>query len=148
MAGLLGFAESSKRDDSHTLAHLGAMHANAWAMRTLLQAAGEEIDRAPAGTAAQKRALTLRHAIDHLASDTLQHFARAYGPFPLAMHAEASRRYQEAEIFLRQCHAERDLEALGRLLRAHQRTFVCPTAEFRQCLMNAFAFQREGAVAL
>ena len=119
-AGLLDYAQRSKRDDPHTLAHLAAMHTNVWAMRALLQVAGEEIDRAPDdAAAAQERALKLRHAIDLLASDTLQRFARAYGPHPLAMHADMARRYQEAEIFLRQCHAERDLEALARLLPVH-----------------------------
>ncbi len=117
-AGLLAYANASKRDDPHTLAHLAAMQTNTWATQALLQVAGEEIDRAPDdAAAAHQRALKLRHTVDRLASDTLDRFARAYGPHPLAMHAEASRRYQEAEIFLRQCHAERDLEALGRLLK-------------------------------
>ncbi len=119
VAGLLAYAQGSKRDDPHTLTHLAAMHTNVWAMRALLQVAGEEIDRAPGdAAAAHERALKLRHAIDLLASDTLQRFARAYGPHPLAMHADTARRYQEAQIFLRQSHAERDLEALARLLPA------------------------------
>jgi hypothetical protein len=32
------------------------------------------------------------------------------------MDAEASRRYQEVDLYLRQSHAERDLEALGAML--------------------------------
>jgi hypothetical protein len=52
--------------------------------------------------------------VDQLASDTLQRFSRAYGPHPLAMDAAMSRRCAELHLFLRQCHAERDLEALGR----------------------------------
>ena len=122
IAGLLDFALASKRADPHTLAHLGALHANSWAMLALLERAGDEIDRMPedrsAATrdAAIRRALTLRHLIETLATDSLRRFARAYGPQPLSMNAAVSRRYQEADIFLRQSHAERDLEALGRLL--------------------------------
>ena len=66
---------------------------------------------------AQQQALTVRHLIEQLASDTLRRFGRAYGPFPLAMQPETSRRYHEVEIFLRQSHGERDLEALGNGLR-------------------------------
>lgn len=118
-AGLLAYADASRRSDSHTLAHLAAIHANVWAMRSLLRVAGDEIDAAPEDIrAAQQRALTLRHLIEQLATDTLRRFGRAYGPFPLAMDPDTARRYHETEIFLRQCHAERDLEGLAGVLRS------------------------------
>ena len=117
-AGLLDFADQSRRSDPHTLAHLAAMHANVWAMRSILRAAGDEIDAHPGdGHAARVRAFTVRHLIEQLASDTLRRFARAYGPVPLAMQESTARRFHEVEIFLRQCHAERDLEHLANLLR-------------------------------
>ena len=47
----------------------------------------------------------------------LRSFARAYGPYPLAMNKDVSQHYQELGLYLRQSHAERDLEALGRLIR-------------------------------
>ena len=47
VAGLLDFALESKRDDPHTLAHLGAMQAGIWGMYSLLRQAGDEIDGAP-----------------------------------------------------------------------------------------------------
>ena len=126
VAGLLDFAESSKRDDPHTLAHLAAMHTNVWAMQALLKQAGDEIDENPAdASAAHARALKLRHSIEQLGTDTLRRFARAYGPHPLAMNASTACRYQEADLFLRQSHGERDLEALGRLLR--ERSLQSPT---------------------
>lgn len=118
VAGLLAFARQSSRADPHTLAHLAAMEANVWAMRAWLDRAGEEIDRNPQDRAsAHRRALTVRHLIEQAATDTLRRFARAYGPHPLAMNADTARRYAEADIFLRQNHGERDLEALGRLLK-------------------------------
>jgi hypothetical protein len=113
---LLDFAKASPRRDSHTLAHLGAMDANVWALQTLLQAAGQEIDLHPSDRPAAKiRALQLRHLIEHTCTDTLRRFARAYGPYPLSMDELVTRRYQEVDLFLRQSHAERDLEVLGRL---------------------------------
>jgi alkylation response protein AidB-like acyl-CoA dehydrogenase len=118
VAALVDFAMTSAREDPHTLSHLGAMHANIWMMRTCLDAAGREIDADPANReAAQIRALELRHLIEQACTDTLQRFARAYGPHPLSMNHDISRRYHEAELYLRQSHAERDLESLARQLR-------------------------------
>ena len=116
-AGLLSFARQSKREDPHTTAHRAAMESNVWAMQALLSATGREIDAAPDdNTVANIRALRLRHSVEQLAADTLQRFARAYGPHPLAMDAAMSRHAAELNLFLRQCHGERDLEALGRVL--------------------------------
>jgi alkylation response protein AidB-like acyl-CoA dehydrogenase len=114
-AGLLDYAMRSARDDAHTLAHLGAMHANVWACEAYLDAAGKEIDAHRADPAsAQMRALQVRHLIEQACTDTLRRFARAYGPYPLCMEREVACRYQETELYLRQSHAERDLEGLGR----------------------------------
>ncbi len=116
--GLLAYAAQNRRDDAHTLAHFAAMHANVWALRSLLRTAGEEIDRDPQGAyEAHKRALSFRHLVEALATDTLRRFARAYGPYPLSMDEETARRYQELDLFLRQSHGERDLEALGQLFK-------------------------------
>lgn len=128
-AGLLAFADNSKRSDPHTQAHRAAMHCNVWAMRSILDTAGREIDAAPHDAcAAQARALKVRHLIEQLATDTLRRFARAYGPFPLAMNPDTAHRYHELDIFLRQSHGERDLEALARLLEQAHRShaFVIP----------------------
>jgi alkylation response protein AidB-like acyl-CoA dehydrogenase len=117
-AGLVDFALANKRSDAHTLAHLGAMEANVWAMFSLLSEAGREIDESPNdGGAAQIRALQLRHLIEQMASDILHRFARAYGPQPLSMNEEMARRFHEVDLYMRQSHGERDLEALGAVLR-------------------------------
>jgi hypothetical protein len=109
------YALVQTQQDPQTLTHLGALHANAWAMRAYLDAAGHEIDESPAdASSACKRALTVRHLVEQACSDVLWRFARAYGPRPLAFDREASRRYQELHLYIRQCHAERDLESLGR----------------------------------
>ena len=118
VAGLLADAMANKRDDSHTLAHLGAIYADVWALQSLLTQAAHEMDAAPTDIPAAKiRALALRHTIEQLATDVLHRFARAYGPQPLAMNQSVARRYAEADLYLRQSHAERDLQALAQLLR-------------------------------
>jgi alkylation response protein AidB-like acyl-CoA dehydrogenase len=123
VAALVDFAMRASRDDSHTLAHIGAMDANNWMMKACLDVAGWEIDSKPRDyMAAQIRALRLRHLIEAACTDALRRFARAYGPQPLAMNHDISRRYHEVELYLRQSHAERDLEALARLLRLPNQT--------------------------
>ncbi|MBB5060528.1 alkylation response protein AidB-like acyl-CoA dehydrogenase [Granulicella aggregans] len=118
VAGLVDFALASKRDDAHTLAHLGAMEANVWALLSLLNTAGDEIDASPTDRiSAERRALQLRHMVEQSGSDILRRFSRAYGPQPLSMNESVSRRFQEADLFMRQSHGERDLESLGRLVR-------------------------------
>lgn len=111
---LVQCAKASPRKDAHTLAHLGAMHSNIWAMRACLGVAAREIDVEPGDyAAAHVRALTVRHIVEQQCTDTLRRFARAYGPFPLSMDSNISQRYHELDLYLRQSHAERDLEALG-----------------------------------
>jgi alkylation response protein AidB-like acyl-CoA dehydrogenase len=118
VAALVDFANASRRDDPHTLAHLGAMQANVWAMFSLLEEAGREIDASPNDIkAAQVRALKLRHLIEQLGSDVLRRFSRAYGPHPRCMNESISRRFQEADLYMRQSHGERDLESLARISR-------------------------------
>ena len=108
---------TTRRDDAHTSAHLGAMQANVWATECLLQVAGEEFDREPKANA-MVRALQVRHLIEQACTDTLRRFARSMGPAPLARNGDIARRYTELDLFLRQSHAERDLEALGRHIRS------------------------------
>ncbi len=119
VAGLLDHAMLNNRDDVHTLAHLAAMSANVWGLESYLDVAGREIDSMPSDRhLAQIRAFQLRHLVEQTCTDTLRRFARAYGPAPLSMNLEVSRRYQEADLYVRQSHAERDLESLARLLKA------------------------------
>lgn len=116
-AGLLDYALAQARNDAHTLAHLGAMRAANWGMLACLDSAGNEIDAGPADQeAAFTRALSVRHLIEQACSDVLHRFLRAYGPRPIAFDAAVSKRYYELDLYLRQSHAERDLEALGQKL--------------------------------
>ena len=117
-AGLVDYAMRQSREDPHTLAHLGAMQASVWALRAYLDSAGREIDENPDQQAdACMRALTVRHLVEQACTEILRRLPRAYGPYPLAMDEDISRRYQELDLYLRQSHAERDLESLGRAQR-------------------------------
>jgi hypothetical protein len=98
------------------------MEASVWGLRSLLDKAGEEIDLASDDVkSAQMRASRLRALVEQQGSDLLRRFARAYGPYPLAMDRQISRRYLEVDLYLRQWHAERDLETLGRMVHEEAR---------------------------
>jgi alkylation response protein AidB-like acyl-CoA dehydrogenase len=114
--GLIDYARKHARETNpHAMAHLGALEANGWQMRTLLQAAGQEIDTDFENVhAAIVRALSLRHLIEQSCSDTMLRFGRAFGPRPLAFEAGIARRCHELSLYIRQSHAESDLEELGR----------------------------------
>src|ERR1035441_3942432 len=113
--GILDYALNQSRADAHTLAHLGAMRASVWALKSFLSKAGDEIDEEPFATRkARIRARTVRHLVEQECTEVLRRLARAYGPRPMTADEDMSRRYQELDLYLRQTHAERDLEALGR----------------------------------
>lgn len=122
-AGLVSYAKKSKRSDPHALAHLGAMDAALWMMKSALASAGAEIDALPDGNA-MVLALRLRHVVEQACSDILHRLPRAYGPHPLAMDEQIARRYHELDLYLRQAHGERDLEGLGRTLAGKEETAI------------------------
>jgi hypothetical protein len=114
-AGLVDWALGQTRRDPHTLAHLAAMRSSVWALKAYLHCAGMEIDQdANDSFSARLRALTLRHLVEQECTNIIRRLPRAYGPSPLAMNENISRRYLELDLYLRQSHAERDLEILGR----------------------------------
>jgi alkylation response protein AidB-like acyl-CoA dehydrogenase len=116
--GLVSYARDQPRDDPHTLAHFGDMQAQVWALKSYLDVAGREIDEtATTPVKARILALTVRHLVEQACTDVLRRLTRAYGPHPLAMDEDISLRYQELDLYLRQSHAERDLERLGRDVR-------------------------------
>jgi alkylation response protein AidB-like acyl-CoA dehydrogenase len=116
--GLVDHIASRPPSDPHGIAHFAALSALVWQMKSSLDTAGREIDAAPSDArAAHIRALTLRHLIEQSGTEILRRFARVCGPRPLAFDEAISRRYQELDLYLRQSHAERDLEALGNILK-------------------------------
>lgn len=118
--GIVGLSERAAswwRRDPHASAHRAAVDAQAWAAPELIAAAGRDADAHPADAPrAHRNALRVRHLIDTAATDALEHVRRGCGPAPFAFSAEFGRHAAELELYIRQCHAERDLEALAQLL--------------------------------
>lgn len=100
---------------AHALAHLGAVDAALSGARSTLFAAAAEIDAAP-DRDAHRLALGCRAVVERAASDIVERVGRALGPAPLATDADHAQRVADLAVYLRQSHAERDLEALGRLV--------------------------------
>ena len=113
-SGLVDAARNLNRRDPHSQAQLGALEAADWGLRALLAHAGQEIDADPLDLQAQarRRALMARHLIERLCTDVLDRFGRATGPQLLAFDARVAQRYAELTLYIRQCHAERDLAAI------------------------------------
>jgi alkylation response protein AidB-like acyl-CoA dehydrogenase len=118
--GLIDYARKHARETNlHAMAHLGALEANGWQLRALLHEAGEGIDNDSGNVQAAKlRALCLRHLVEQSCTDTMLRFGRAFGPRPLAFDARIARTCHELALYVRQSHAESDLEDLGRESRA------------------------------
>ena len=105
------------REDPHALARLGSAFAWTAAMLAVLDGAAAEIDAAPdAYDAAQARARRVRHVVERSCTAVADDLAVGAGPAPLAFHDAILRRVQQLQLYIRQCHGERDLEPLGRHL--------------------------------
>jgi len=103
--------------DPHTLAHLGAVDASLAAAEAMLTAAAADVDADPmnrTGTA-EVIARRTRAVVKTAVEETLSRTARALGPGPLCQDAGHAQRVADLAIYVRQSHAERDLEQLGRL---------------------------------
>jgi alkylation response protein AidB-like acyl-CoA dehydrogenase len=102
-----------KDADVHSLVHVGSVYAALFQSWSTLCAAGHAIDARPAANAAVL-ARSVRSTIERTASLVIDHVGRALGPRPLAfdeLHAQA---VHDLQVYIRQDHAERDLERLGR----------------------------------
>src|ERR1700682_4385798 len=109
-------AEAHALDKSACPCSPGGFTGERVAASLLLQRAGSEIDRDFGNIpAARLRALCLRHVVEQVCTDTMLRFGRAFGPRPLAFDSAISRLYHDLSLYIRQSHAESDLEELGRL---------------------------------
>jgi alkylation response protein AidB-like acyl-CoA dehydrogenase len=113
-ASLVDAATRSLRRDAHSRAHVGAMQAISWGMSALLDQAAGEIDADPEDRRAEARvrALKVRHLIERWCTEILDRFGRATGPQLLACDHQIARQHMALNLYIRQCHAERDLETI------------------------------------
>lgn len=108
-------ARCGASSDAHRLAHLGAIDVALGASASLLRETALWIDTHPRDNA-HAMAMRARLAVEHAALDVLAHAGRALGAGPLCRDEKLACAVADLPIYLRQSHAERDLESLGRLL--------------------------------
>jgi alkylation response protein AidB-like acyl-CoA dehydrogenase len=111
---LIEAAAALARKDPHSRAQIGAMQSLAWALDAYLDRSGQEIDADPENMngEARVRALKVRHLIERACTEVLDRFGRATGPQLLAHDAHVARQHAALSLYIRQCHAERDLETI------------------------------------
>ncbi len=113
-APLYGRAADEKVD-AHTRAHLGAVDAALAAGDAMLQWAAAQIDADPQNSkgAAELVARRTRAVVETAVEEAIGRTGRALGPAPLTQDAAHAQRVADLTIYVRQSHAERDLERLG-----------------------------------
>lgn len=103
------------RGDPHRLAQLGEVAVALQGSAALMREAAARIDRTPQANA-MADALSARLSVEASAGLVLRAAGRALGAGPLCKDAALARLYADLPVFMRQSHAERDLEAVGRLV--------------------------------
>lgn len=111
---LISAATVLGKKDPHSRAHVGGLQAIEWGMKAVLLQAGREIDADPDDIQgdARTRALKVRHLLERWCTEVLDRFGRATGPQLLAFDDHVARQYAALTLYVRQCHAERDLETI------------------------------------
>jgi hypothetical protein len=101
--------------DVHRLAQLGEIDVALQTTAALMRTAAVEIDAAPFENG-MARAMRVRLAVEQCATMVLHAAGRALGAGPLCKDKRIARLFADLPVFLRQSHAERDLESLGRTM--------------------------------
>jgi hypothetical protein len=101
--------------DVHRLAQLGEIDVALQTTAALMRTAAVEIDAAPFENG-MARAMRVRLAVEQCATTVLHAAGRALGAGPLCKDKRIARLFADLPVFLRQSHAERDLESLGRTM--------------------------------
>jgi alkylation response protein AidB-like acyl-CoA dehydrogenase len=101
--------------DPHALAHLGAVDAALAAGEAMLDSAAVAVDDDPFNRkgAAELVARRTRAVIETAVEESIVRTGRALGPAPLCQDAQHAKRVADLTVYVRQSHAERDLERLG-----------------------------------
>ena len=103
--------------EPHALACLGAVDAALSAMADTLDAEARRIDADPTDGLglAQLRARRVRAAVEAGTSEVIARVGQALGAAPLCLDHRHARRVTDLTVYVRQSHAGRDLECVGRL---------------------------------
>lgn len=104
----------SARLDAHGRAHLGAVRSALDTTDLAFEAAADLVDRQALSTSQARRlALSLRGHTAGVVESVVSHVGRATGPGPLAFDGAHAEHVADLQVFVRQHHAERDMEQLG-----------------------------------
>jgi alkylation response protein AidB-like acyl-CoA dehydrogenase len=116
VARALADAHARRPLNPHALAHAGAVDAVLAAAAAVLDGAAAGIDADPGDRAGQARSVAgrARAVVERCATEVLDRVGRALGAAPLALDAGHAARVGDLGLYLRQSHAERDLEEHGR----------------------------------
>jgi hypothetical protein len=115
---------AGERAGWHRLMALGTVDRVLSANAALLREAAAWVDANPRADA-QAWALRTRAAADDACGKVLHHAARALGATPLCRDAGFARLAADLPVFVRQCHGDRDLAALGeRIVAGEETTWV------------------------
>lgn len=109
-------AAAAAKPNPFLLMHLGAIDRGIQDARRALAEAARLVDaHAPGGRLLAKR---VRATVAAVAEDVIARTGHALGPAPLALDAAHAKRVADLTLYVRQHHAERDLESLGSALAA------------------------------
>lgn len=106
------------RDDSPMRLARARTRGEIWNLRAILHTAAERIDSGELADRPDERAalaLTVRHLVDRSADAVIHDVTRTLGPGPMAHDADLARRLVELQLYVRQSHADRDLDTLATL---------------------------------
>jgi alkylation response protein AidB-like acyl-CoA dehydrogenase len=117
VAARLAATNARRPLDQHGLAHTGAVDAALVAAESVLSWAGDAIDADPDDSAglAHLVAARARAVVEATVTEVVDRVGRALGAGPLAQDVRHGQRVADLGLYVRQSHAERDLEELGRL---------------------------------
>lgn len=120
--GAMGLADqatraAAARTDPHTSAQVGELHSLVWQLDAMLDHAGATIDgEATDRDVAMRVALSLRRRVERACLEIVDISTTVLGPRALGFDRSIVRRVAEVQLYVRQSHAERDLDMLGRAL--------------------------------
>jgi hypothetical protein len=107
-------AAAVERPNPFLLMHLGAIDRGLQDARRALAEAATLVDARAGGD--RILAKRVRATVATVAEDVIARAGHALGPAPLALDAEHAKRVADLTLYVRQHHAERDLESLGTAL--------------------------------
>ncbi len=118
VAAALRQAAETRPLSPHAAAHLGGVEVAVAAAESVLRDGARAIDDDPLDLAGdgQRRARIVRAVIERSATEVLDRVGRALGAGPLCHDRAHARRVADLTVYLRQSHAEADLESLGRMV--------------------------------